>query len=374
MRWRLTILFLLAGLLAATTVWAAEPVMLKSMNFIENVEALPDQPCAFVVQAQNRAGYDSAKVYRKGDEVHVNLYNTYVHPPVRLFKKLDNACAKQVAVHQINKQFVKMIITLTPGYDATKTPSFTETASGLEVYVGDKPTPVAAPSDPTAGQLPAPIPEEARIDLAALLAPEADAEKNDEAKAEESAPVAAAAPLAGGGGVDWSDAIVKVIVALSVTLALVFILFGLAKKFRLPGRIGGGKQGLIRVVQTAMIDLKHRIAVVDVAGELIVVALAGNEMKMLTKIESPEARERLLGTVPVEPTPKSEPAFVAAPKMSFAEDVAEPEPESVEPVAAAENFDRHLQNYVRHNPSEHTVVEHRTLRSISERVKELKRL
>ncbi|HPQ68864.1 MAG TPA: flagellar biosynthetic protein FliO [bacterium] len=373
MRWRLTILFLLAGLLAAATVWAAEPVMLKSMNFIENVAALPDQPCAFIVQAQNRAGYDSAKVYRKGDEVHVNLYNTYVHPPVRIFKKLDNACAKQVAVHQINKQFVKMIITLTPGYDGTKAPSFTETASGLEVYVGDKPTPVAAPGEAAVGQLPAPIPEEARIDLAALLNPEANADKQ-EAKTEDAAPTATAAPLAGGGGVDWSDAIVKVIVALSVTLALVFILFGLAKRFRLPARIGGGKQGLIRVVQTAMIDLKHRIAVVDVAGELIVVALAGNEMKMLTKIESPEARERLLGTIPVEPAPKSEPAFVAAPNTSFAEEVAAPEPENVEPVAAAENFDRHLQNYVRHNPSEHTVVEHRTLRSISERVKELKRL
>jgi flagellar biogenesis protein FliO len=159
-----------------------------------------------------------------------------------------------------------------------------------------------------------------------------------------------------------------------VTLALVFILFGVAKRLRLPARIGGGKQGLIRVVQTAMIDLKHRIAVVDVAGELIVVALAGNEMKMLTKIESSEARERLLGTTPAELTPKSEPAFVDAPKMSFTEPEAAPEPEMADPATAAEGFDRHLENFVRHNPSEHAVVEHRTLRSISERVKELKRL
>jgi hypothetical protein len=113
MRWRLTILFFLAALLAAPTAWAAEPVALKNMNFIENVAALPDQPCAFLVQAQNRAGYDSAKVYRQGDEVHVNLY-TPTCTRRCVFSKTRQRLRQTGAVHQINKQFVKMIITLTP--------------------------------------------------------------------------------------------------------------------------------------------------------------------------------------------------------------------------------------------------------------------
>ena len=155
----------------------------------------------------------------------------------------------------------------------------------------------------------------------------------------------------------------KVVVALCVTLGVMFLLVALAKRLRLPARVGGGKSGMIRVVQTAMLDLKHRVAVVDVAGELLVVALAGNDVTMLTKIESDEARRRILQLdQPEKPAPQKEPAFIqraVAPELPVQTDTAFAQTLKAQPRRASNDWE---------------VADNGTLKAIAERVKDLKRL
>jgi hypothetical protein len=126
---------------------------------------------------------------------------------------------------------------------------------------------------------------------------------------------------------------------------------------------------MIRVVQTGLLDMKRRIAVVDVAGELIVVALTNQGVTMLTKIESDAARRRLLGETE-NPSAISPPAAVEP--MSFEMNFGQTADDR--PIMPSSAFGAKLRAYTRHAPKESAAAGHETLKAIAERVKGLKRL
>ncbi|VAX21475.1 hypothetical protein MNBD_NITROSPINAE02-2105 [hydrothermal vent metagenome] len=80
----------------------------------------------------------------------------------------------------------------------------------------------------------------------------------------------------------------KMVIALSFTLAAVFFLAWIGKKYM--GKFGGafGRSSLINVLATSQIDVKKRIAVVDIAGEVLVLGIAGDNIAMLSTIDDQE--------------------------------------------------------------------------------------
>jgi flagellar biogenesis protein FliO len=352
---------LLAGsllLAAAAVVHAVEPAELLRMNLLDNITGDPDHGCALTMAIRDRAGLSDATVETKGREVHITLPRAFIHPPMRAFGSLGgNACFARAVAAQVDKHTVRVVASLRDAYKGETVFHLKHDGDQLRVVLGEAPPAPAKAENP---------PPEAKIDLAALLAstsPPATPETPPAAAPSPPAEQRAAAPPPAA-DFDWTAAGLKMGAALAVTLGAVFLMAGLAKRLRLPARLTGGRGGTIRVVQSAMLDMKHRVAVVDVAGELIVVAIAGGNVTMLTKIESDEARRRLLG----EPDEAGARAPAPAPEAAFA--FGEPAGREI----PATDFGARLRAYTRHASKESAVAGQETLQAIADRVKGLKRL
>lgn len=90
-----------------------------------------------------------------------------------------------------------------------------------------------------------------------------------------------------------SGMVIKMISSLALVLALVFALSWIAKRYM--GKFGGafGGSSVVKILATGSIGMKKQIAVVDVAGEVIVVGISGDNITMLTTIEDQETADRL---------------------------------------------------------------------------------
>ncbi|MBI5814302.1 MAG: FliO/MopB family protein [Nitrospinae bacterium] len=86
---------------------------------------------------------------------------------------------------------------------------------------------------------------------------------------------------------------VKMVASLALVLSLVFALSWVAKKYM--GKFGGafGSGGVVKILASGSIGMKKQIAVVDVAGEVIVLGISGDNITMLTTIEDQESADRL---------------------------------------------------------------------------------
>jgi flagellar biogenesis protein FliO len=373
---RIALLALLAVVLVAGAAAAQSTASrLAKLNFIDSVVVAADG-CGLDFGVNNRAGLDDAKSSVKGDEISVTFPRTYIHPANQRFKTLDSKCFKSAVVAQIDPHTVRAKLRFRKEFQGSRASTVSATGNGLSLRLNAwVPVP---PAEPVAeNSEPADIPEEAKVDLAAIFA-------QPEPLADTAGPepvVAAADPVADTlldrheFGV--SGAVVKMIVALCISLAALLALAALAKRFKLPTRLQGGRTGAIRVVQTGMIDMKRRIAVVDVAGELIVVALSGGGVTMLTKIESDEARRRLLGETASPQTEPEETVFTGPEPIepqSFGHEKIETAASTRNERDSAAAFSAKLRAYTRHAPKESAAAGHDTLQGIAERVKGLKRL
>lgn len=94
---------------------------------------------------------------------------------------------------------------------------------------------------------------------------------------------------------DMSSAIIKTVTALAIVLAAVLLISYIAKKVLKKNDMVFGKDKLIRVLGTSYIGVKKAITLLDVAGEVLVVAVTNNNITMLTKLESEDAKSRIQG-------------------------------------------------------------------------------
>ncbi|MGK7346784.1 MAG: FliO/MopB family protein [Candidatus Nitrospinota bacterium M3_3B_026] len=86
---------------------------------------------------------------------------------------------------------------------------------------------------------------------------------------------------------------VKMAASLSLVLAMIFALAWAAKKY--SGRLGGalGQGGVVRILASGSIDMKRRVVVADIAGEVMVIGLSGDSMTMLGVIDDEEKADIL---------------------------------------------------------------------------------
>ncbi len=104
---------------------------------------------------------------------------------------------------------------------------------------------------------------------------------------------------------DMSSAIIKTVTALAIVLAAVLLISYIAKKVLKKNDMVFGKDKLIRVLGTSYIGVKKAITLLDVAGEVLVIAVTNNNITMLTKLESEDAKSKLLNSNSKLQTPNS---------------------------------------------------------------------
>ena len=84
----------------------------------------------------------------------------------------------------------------------------------------------------------------------------------------------------------------KTVSMLCIVVAILILVLFLVKRFLyLKGGLGHGQ--FIRILSSHHVTPKERIALIDVVGEKIVIGITPENITFLTKIEKPEALDRI---------------------------------------------------------------------------------
>ncbi|MFQ5716337.1 MAG: flagellar biosynthetic protein FliO [Nitrospinales bacterium] len=86
---------------------------------------------------------------------------------------------------------------------------------------------------------------------------------------------------------------VKTFSMLAVILGLIFLLFYLFKKFVYKNGLLGGDAKLVKVLGTGMLAPRKNIALVEVAGEILVLGISNDQITLLSTIRDEEKIERI---------------------------------------------------------------------------------
>lgn len=100
---------------------------------------------------------------------------------------------------------------------------------------------------------------------------------------------AAAPPLPDG---DLTAAIVKMLAALALVLAVLVGLYWLLRRF-LPGQAPGASGGALRLIGRLPLGPKKGLALVEVAGRVLVLGLAEQSVNLIATIDDPEQVRQL---------------------------------------------------------------------------------
>lgn len=92
---------------------------------------------------------------------------------------------------------------------------------------------------------------------------------------------------------DFKATGVKTFSMLALVLGLIFLLFYLFKKFVYRNGLLGGDAQLIKVLGTGMLAPRKNIALVEVAGEILVLGISNDQITLLSTIRDEEKIERI---------------------------------------------------------------------------------
>ena len=93
---------------------------------------------------------------------------------------------------------------------------------------------------------------------------------------------------------------------LTVVLAFMFFVFFLFKKFVLKNGLLGGRGNLINVLGTGMIAPRKTVALIEVAGEILVLGVSNDHIALLSTIRDEQKIEKIkrenLSTTKISPS------------------------------------------------------------------------
>ncbi|OGW28121.1 MAG: flagellar biosynthetic protein FliO [Nitrospinae bacterium RIFCSPLOWO2_12_FULL_47_7] len=87
----------------------------------------------------------------------------------------------------------------------------------------------------------------------------------------------------------------KMLYTLALVLALMFFIFYIFKKVVLKNSALGGNDRLVKVLSTGYLGPKKTVALVDVAGEVLVLGISDGNISLLTQIHDEERIDRIRG-------------------------------------------------------------------------------
>ncbi|MDH5762455.1 MAG: flagellar biosynthetic protein FliO [Nitrospinota bacterium] len=99
------------------------------------------------------------------------------------------------------------------------------------------------------------------------------------------------------GKIDLFSASLKMVYTLVLVLGLMFIVFHLFKKFGLKNSVFGGEGRPIKVLSTGFLAPRKSIALVEVAGDVLVLGIANDQISLLGNVQDPEKIEQIKGTL-----------------------------------------------------------------------------
>ncbi len=100
-----------------------------------------------------------------------------------------------------------------------------------------------------------------------------------------------------GGKPDLFSASLKMVYTLGLVLGLMFVIFHLFKKFGLKNSVFGGEGKPIKVLSTGFLAPRKSIALVEVAGDVLVIGISNDQISLLGNIQDPERIEQIKGTL-----------------------------------------------------------------------------
>ena len=106
------------------------------------------------------------------------------------------------------------------------------------------------------------------------------------------------------------SASLKMASTLGLVLGLMFVVFHLFKKFGLKNSVFGGEGKPIKVLSTGFLAPRKSIALVEVAGDILVVGISNDQISLLSNVQDPEKIEQIKSTLhkkPREPKPTVKP-------------------------------------------------------------------
>lgn len=98
------------------------------------------------------------------------------------------------------------------------------------------------------------------------------------------------------GGPDILSASFKMFYTLVLVLGIMFLVFHLFKKYVWKNSVFGSESKPIKVLSTGFLGPKKSIALVEVAGEILVLGIANDNISLLANVEDPEQIDLIRGT------------------------------------------------------------------------------
>jgi flagellar biosynthetic protein FliO len=96
---------------------------------------------------------------------------------------------------------------------------------------------------------------------------------------------------------DLFSASLKMVYTLGLVLGLMFVIFHLFKKFGLKNSVFGGEGKPIKVLSTGFLAPRKSIALVEVAGDVLVIGISNDQISLLGNVQDPERIEQIKGTL-----------------------------------------------------------------------------
>jgi flagellar biosynthetic protein FliO len=124
---------------------------------------------------------------------------------------------------------------------------------------------------------------------------------------------------------DLFSASLKMASMLGLVLGLIFVVFHLFKKFGLKNSVFGGEGKPIKVLSTGFLAPRKSIALVEVAGDVLVIGISNDQISLLSNVQDPERIEKIKNALHKK-GPERKPVAVSSKSKS----------EAVEPQAGKE--------------------------------------
>jgi flagellar biosynthetic protein FliO len=96
---------------------------------------------------------------------------------------------------------------------------------------------------------------------------------------------------------DLFSASLKMVYTLGLVLGAMFVVFHLFKKFGLRNSVFGGEGKPIKVLSTGFLAPRKSIALVEVAGDVLVIGISNDQISLLGNVQDPERIEQIKGTL-----------------------------------------------------------------------------
>ena len=94
------------------------------------------------------------------------------------------------------------------------------------------------------------------------------------------------------------SASIKMVSTLGLVLGLMFVVFHLFKKFGLKNSVFGGEAKPIKVLSTGFLAPRKSIALVEVAGDVLIVGISNDQISLLGNVQDPVKIEQIKTNLP----------------------------------------------------------------------------